>query len=65
MPNYGPNQILDLNTSLERSHSKLSENYNILKWITRNKVKDFQLHPLINGSGTLFSRSNFTVFMIS
>ena len=26
MTNYGPNQILDLNTSFERSFSKLSEN---------------------------------------
>ncbi len=29
MPNYGPNEILDLNTSFERSLSKLSENHNI------------------------------------
>ncbi len=27
--NYGPNEILDFNTSFERSLSKLSENHNI------------------------------------
>ena len=31
MPNYGPNQTLNLNTSFERSLSKLSENMKIVK----------------------------------
>ncbi len=31
MTNYGPNQILDLNTSFERSLSKLSENHKIFE----------------------------------
>ena len=47
MTNYGPNQILDFNTSFERSLSKLSENNKnfeigstILKlWL----IKDVQL----------------------
>ncbi len=31
MPNYGPNQFLDLSTSFERSLSKLSENHKIVE----------------------------------
>ncbi len=31
MPNYGPDQILDLSTSFERSLSKLSENQKIVE----------------------------------
>ncbi len=50
MTNYGPNQILDLNTSFERSLSKLSENHKIFDigstvlklW----QLKDVQLQPL-------------------
>ncbi len=30
MTNYGPNEILDFNTSFERSFSKLSENQKII-----------------------------------
>ena len=60
-PNNGPERILDLNTSFERSLSELSENLKkfdigstVLKlWL----LKHVQLHPppirLINGSGTL------------
>ena len=50
MTNYGPNQILDLNTSFERSRSKLSENHKIFDigstvlklW----QLKDVQLQSL-------------------
>ncbi len=49
MTNYGPKQILDLNTLFERSLSLLSENHKIVEiesmvlklWL----LKDAQLHP--------------------
>ncbi len=51
MPNYGPNQILDLNTSFERSLSKLSENHKNFE-IGSSKLKlwllkDAQLPPCL------------------
>ncbi len=61
MTNYGPQKILNLNTSFERSLSEISENLKkidigstvVKLWL----LKDIQLPPLlprlINGSGTL------------
>ncbi len=45
MKNYGPNKILDFNTSFERYFSKLSENDNIFDIVLKLwLLKDVQLH---------------------
>ncbi len=36
MTNYGPDEIMDLNTPFERSLSKLSENHKISKKLLRS-----------------------------
>ena len=50
MTNWGPQQILDCNTSFERSLSKLSENYqnfDIESMILKLRLlKDVKLHPV-------------------
>ncbi len=46
MTNYGPDEILDLITSFERSPSKLSENHKILTLDHQRKPSYGMFNPL-------------------
>ncbi len=56
MTNYGPNKILDLNTSFERSLSKLSENHKIIAHGPRPKMTNYGPNKILD-LNTSFERS--------